>query len=133
MKKLICAVLILSLLLTLSSCSQNNSFSVIKSLKMDGATYLFDYNSEKSCVTVSIKEAPGSTILIFVNQDSAITSIYMVESDTQYCLFEESRSMYPKTTYNDANEIASKPNTMIPLLFTRISIMILNFKGEEEK
>ena len=111
MKKML---LIITLMLgfVLIGCSNQTEYTVIKTLGIEGFERLtidFEYDSDKNCVTVNATDGEySSSLLIFVNSDGAITSIYSLDnSGSQDTWFDEKAAGYPITGYNDAGMIES--------------------------
>ncbi len=124
MRKLISITIAIIIVLTFVGCSQKNNimqttYNVIKTINEDGNIYNFEYNSAKNCVTVSVNDGSNTDLLIFVNSDGAITSIYQIESGRQTIWFEENSEDYPITIYNDAGGVKSvEYDNLLKFIFT---------------
>ncbi len=108
MKKIL---LIITLMLgfVLIGCSNQTEYTVIKTLDLEGIKIDFEYDSDKNSVTVNATDGENSsTMLFFVNNDGAITSMhYLYPYESQHTAFDEKADGYPITRYNDAGEIES--------------------------
>lgn len=122
MKNILSISIAIIIVFTFAGCSQKNNtqtvYNVIKTIEAEGQKYNFDYNSEKNCVTVSVNDSSDSSILFFVNDDGAITSMYGLESGRQTTLFEENSEGYPITNYNDSGSVKSVEYDDLMVTFT---------------
>ena len=122
MKKILYALLALVLVVS-TACNKTNTqvsqeYTVLKTISQNGQIYNFAYDTAKGCVTMTSNEQTNYSILIFVNKDGAITSIYEIESGLQNTSFNESRDGYPITTYNDAGGIESVEYDELKVTYT---------------